>query len=139
MTENSRDELEESFDNETGEKKTKTIYCNIQRVNTDAETGEPELFDVIVKRKTFQVPVKYLEQPLENRGFKQKTRRKIVSEFHFQKKKNQKGIVKAVFLSDKPNVGPFVFMLPTLLIFPAWASILCLLWEAFMHIWSHKR
>ncbi|KAK6626922.1 hypothetical protein RUM44_009399 [Polyplax serrata] len=139
MTENSEEDSEDSLDNETGEKKTKIVCSNIQRCNTNAETGEPETFDIIVKRKSFQIPLKYLKEPLENCGFKPKGRRRFVPEWYVKKNQFKSGVVKTIFLSNGRNVSPLVFVLPTLLIFPTWASILCLLWEACMHIWSHQR
>lgn len=107
--------VEESrLDKETGEICRSCFMINV-------ETGELEFEDGMWYRKRiFRVP-KHLQKDRSKRNFKS----------------GSSGVKNMV--SGTNNVNPIVFMLPTLFLFPAWATILCLICEACVHIWSHKR
>lgn len=124
------------LDSETGEKENECLCMK----GTNAETGEPE-----IKKTIFQIPKKYFQQYGENHGNRVKffgEPKKIIFkkaryEFYRKNKYSSKVFrISSVFY--KKNLRPFVFVLPTLM-FPGWATVLWLLCEACMHIWSHKR
>jgi len=131
---------EDFLDNETGETRQIVICLRSERLFTNAETGEPEIEKNNTPRKksSFQVPKSLLEDRL--RVVRQSQRcDEIMDVSCIKERKLEINCIERNMVCGTQNVSPVVFMLPTLLFFPAWASILCVICEAAIHIWSHKR
>ncbi|KAL0279980.1 UNVERIFIED_CONTAM: hypothetical protein PYX00_001414 [Menopon gallinae] len=115
------------LDYETGEI-THAVICLRSERRDEVEDREPKIEKR--KKKKFQVPQSYIKDP--------EARKKRNGSRICQKKLHVDRIEERV-IHGTQNVSPIVFMLPTLLLFPAWTSIFCVICEACIHMLSHKR
>lgn len=117
---------EESYlDNETGEIRHAVICLRSERREEDEDT-EPKIQRI--KKKKFQIPMSYIKDPRKSENVPRICQKKL----HVDR-------IEERVIHGTQNVSPIVFMLPTLLIFPAWTSIFCVICEACIHMLSHKR
>lgn len=131
--------VQDFLDNETGEICQMVICLRSERLFTNAETGEPEIEKRIQRKKTsFQVP-KSLQENLLGMVKQSQSCDDFMDISDFKERKLETNCIERNMVCGTQNVSPVVFLVPTLLFFPAWASILCVICEAAIHIWSHKR
>ncbi|XP_067012219.1 uncharacterized protein [Anabrus simplex] len=119
------------FDRETGEE-----VLSLQPVPPpqerprDAETGEPHMEQLTLKKKPFQIPRSALQ-------FQPNTHLALYSPSYNTSSHTNCLERKVECVSQ--NVSPIVFLLPTVFLFPGWASLLLIVFELVSHTWAHKK
>ncbi|KAK7862027.1 hypothetical protein R5R35_002164 [Gryllus longicercus] len=101
---------------------------------TDAETGEPE-GQPTAKKKPFQIPKSILTKEIGDIKFDQSfvgaPKAPVSKMSHINCLQHK--------MACSANMSPILFMLPTVFLFPAWASVLLIVFELICHAYVHKK
>lgn len=99
---------------------------------TDAETGEPE-GQPTTKKKPFQIP----KSAFKNRNCETVDNQSFTSPAPASKMPHMNCLQHK--MERSANMSPILFMLPTVFLFPAWASVLLIVFELICHAYVHKK
>lgn len=142
------------LDEETGEHEEPIHFTYLEGLaTTNEETGEPEAFRLKEsveeqlcsggrRKKPFQIPRSALlqdedEQEVKRSGPLVPSTPSASNGEVFKRQKSCK-LQEHVGRASQ-NMNPAVFLLPTLFLFPAWASIFCIILELCIHMWAHRK
>lgn len=139
------------LDEETGEHEQPIHFTFVEGLaTTNEETGEPEAFRLKEsaeellcsggrRRKPFQIPRSALLLDEDEPEVK-RSGSLVPSAARGDALKRQKScIIEERVGRASQNMNPAVFLLPTLFLFPAWASIVCIILELCIHMWAHRK
>ncbi|XP_049776739.1 uncharacterized protein LOC126171192 [Schistocerca cancellata] len=142
------------LDEETGEHVEPIQFTFVEGLaTTNEETGEPEAFRLKEtaeervcsggrRKKPFQIPRSALLQDEDEPDVKRSgplvpAAPSVPTGIVLKRQKSC--IIEEHVGRASQNMNPAVFLLPTLFLFPAWASIFCIILELCIHMWAHRK